>query len=60
MQEYFVQFKTIHRKQNLSNAFGISKEIWVTMHFSEIIRLQFRKKSYTLLYILVVFRNTNV
>ena len=28
IQEYFAQFKTIRRKQNLPNAFGISKEIW--------------------------------
>ena len=46
----FARFKTICKKQNLPNAFGISKENWrVTMHFSEIIKLQFRKKSHTLL-----------
>ena len=40
-----MQFKTIRRKQHLAGAFGISKENYgVTMHFSEIIRLQFREK----------------
>ena len=31
------------------------KKIGVTMHFSEMIKLQFRKKSHTLLYILAFF-----
>ena len=51
----------MRRKQNLPNAFGISKKkLGVTMHFSEIIKLQFRKISHTLLYILAFFRDTNV
>ena len=36
------------------------KKSGVAMHFSEIIKLQFRKKSHTLLYILAVFRDINV
>ena len=44
-RDNFARFKTIRRKKNLASAFGISKENWgVTMHFSEIIKLQFRKK----------------
>ena len=40
------------RKQNLASALGIPKEkLGVTMHFSEIIKLQFRKNYHTLLYI---------
>ena len=34
-----------------------NRKLGVTMHFSEIIKLQFRKKSHTLLYILALFRN---
>ena len=33
------------------------KKLGVTMHFSEITKLQFRKKSHTLLYILALFRD---
>ena len=33
------------------------KNLGVTMHFSEIIKLQFRKYCHTLLYILALFRN---
>ena len=36
------------------------KKLGVTMHFSEIIKLQFRKKSHTLLYIFAFFRDINV
>ena len=47
-------FKTMQRKQNLASAFGIQKENWglgITMHFSEIIKLQFGKiVSYIVLY----------
>ena len=35
----------MRRKQNLANAIGIAREkLGVTMHFSEIIKFQFRKK----------------
>ena len=33
------------------------KKIGGTIHFSQIIKLQFRKKSHTLLYILALFRD---
>ena len=36
------------------------KKLGVAMRFSEIITLQFRKKSHTLLYILAFFRDINV
>ena len=46
------------KKQNLASALGIQKEnLGKTMHFSEIIKLQFRKNCHTLLYILALFRN---
>ena len=49
--------KTMRRKQNLASAAGIQKENWrVTMHFSEIIKLQFGKKCHTLLCILALFK----
>ena len=36
----------MQRKQNLASAFGIQKrKLGVTKHFSEIIKLQFGKKS---------------
>ena len=38
----FARFQTMQRKQTLASAFGIQKENWGTMHFSE---LQFRKKT---------------
>ena len=45
-RDIFAHFKTMRRKQNLANDFGIQKENWEgggggTMHFSEIIKLQF-------------------
>ena len=44
-------------KQNLASALGIQKRKFeVTMHYSEIIKLQFGKKRYTLLCILLFFR----
>ena len=44
-------------KQNLVSAFNIQKENWgVTVHFSEIIKLQFGKKCHILLCILLFFR----
>ena len=53
-----MRFKTVRRKENLVS----QKKIGggggrVTMHFSEIIKLQFRKKCHTLLYILALFGN---
>ena len=52
------------RKQNLASALGIQKENWggggglgVTMHFSEIIKLQFGKERHALLCILKLFTN---
>ena len=45
------------RKQNLASDFGIQKrKLGVTMHFLEIIKLQFGKKRHTLLCILLLFR----
>ena len=53
-----MQLKTMQRKQDLANALGIQKErkLGVTMHFSEIIKLQFGKNRHTLLCILLLFR----
>ena len=47
---FFARFvKTARRKQNLASALGIHKENWggggVTMHFSDITKLQFGKKA---------------
>jgi len=42
------------RKQNL--AWYPKRKLGVTMHFSEIVILQFGKKRHTLLYILLLFR----
>ena len=40
------RLKTMRRKQNSASAFGIQKENWgCTMLFSEIIKLQFGKKT---------------
>ena len=50
------QFKTMQRKQNLVSALGIQKEnLGVTMHFSDIIKLQFGRKRNTLLCILFIY-----
>ena len=46
----FAQFKTMRRKQNLARKVG------VTMHFLDIIKLQFGRKRHTLLCILLLFR----
>ena len=47
------------RRQNLASALGIQKEKFgVTVHFSEITKLQFGKKCHTLLCILLLFRIT--
>ena len=35
----------MRRKQKLASALGIQKKIWITMHFSEIMKLQFGKKN---------------
>ena len=62
-----MRFKIMLRKQNLESALGIQKDLskgyWnpkrklgVTIHFSEIIKLQFGKKCHTLLCILALFR----
>ena len=38
--------KTKRRKQNITSALDIKNEIWgLTMHFLEIIKLQFREKT---------------
>ena len=56
-RDIFAHFKTMQRKQNLASDFGIQKENWgETMHFSEIIKLQFGKKRHTLLCFLLLFR----
>ena len=47
----------MRRKQNLASALGIPKKIGVTMHFSEIIKLQFGIERHTLLCILKLFTN---
>ena len=41
---FFARFKTMGRKQNLASAKG---KFGLTMHFSEIIKLQFEKKKKT-------------
>ena len=54
-----MQFKTMQRKKNLASAFGIQKrQLGVTMHFSEIVKLPVGKKKapHTLLCILLLFR----
>ena len=40
----------MHRKQNSVNALGIRKKLGITMHFSEIIKLQFGRN--TILHVL--------
>ena len=53
----FARFKTIRGKQNLTSTFGIqNRKLGITMHFSEIVKLQFGKKGHTLLCILLLFR----
>ena len=49
----------MRRKQNLASALGIEKkkQFGVTMHYSEIIKLQFGKGRHTLLCILKLFTN---
>ena len=62
-----MRFKIMRRKQNLASVLGIQKDFnkgyWnpkrkleVTIHFSEIIKLQFGKECHTLLCILALFR----
>ena len=61
IQEYFCAVYNYTEKAELTNFFWyLKRKLGVAMLFSEIIRLQFRKKSHTLLYILAVFRDTNV
>ena len=46
IQGYFAGSKIMRRKQKLASAVGIQKEKWgVTMHFSEIIKLQYGKNA---------------
>ena len=41
----FARSKAMRRKQDLASTLGIQKQNWgVTMHFSEIIKLQFGNK----------------
>ena len=50
-------FKTMRRKQNLAIALGIQKKLGVTVHFSEMKKLQFgKKKHHILLCVLLFFR----
>ena len=44
-----MRFKTMQRKQKSVSAFGILRKLGVTMHFSEIIKLQFGKKKHSYL-----------
>ena len=39
-----MRFKTMQKKQNLATALGIQKNLGITMHFSEIIKLQYEGK----------------
>ena len=58
IQECFCAVLNYTEKAELSKCFWYPKrKLGVTMHFSEIIKLQFRKKSHTLLYILALFRD---
>ena len=58
IREYFCAAENYTEKAELSKCFWyLIRKLGVTMHFSEIIKLQFRKKSQTLLYILAVFRD---
>ena len=55
IQEYFCAVKNYTEKAELTKCLWyVKRKLGVTMHFSEKIRLQFRKKSHTLLYVLVV------
>ena len=48
----------MQRKQNLASDFGIQtekKKLGLTMHFSEITKLQFEKKKHTLLLYFTAF-----
>ena len=48
----------MQRKQNLVSSLGIQKDLLgVTMHFSEIVKLQLGKERHTLLCILKHFTN---
>ena len=58
IQEYCCAVLNYAEKAELCKCFWYPKrKLGVTMHFSEIIKLQFRKKSHTLLYILALFRD---
>ena len=58
IQEYFCAVLNYTEKAELSKCFWYPKrKLGVTMHISEIIKLQFKKKSHTLLYILALFRD---
>ena len=54
----FLRGLKLYGETVLSKCFWyLIRKLGVTMHFSEIIKLRFRKKSHTLLYILAVFRD---
>ena len=58
IQEYFCAVKNYAKKAELSKRFWyLERKLGVTMHFSEIIKRQFKKKSHTLLHILGLFRD---
>ena len=58
IQEYFCPVENYTEKAELSKCFWyLKRKLGVTMRFSEIIKLQVRKKFHTLLYILALFRD---
>ena len=58
IQEYFCAVKNCAEKAELTKcSWYLKRKLGVAMHFSEKIKLQFRKKSHTLLYILALFRD---
>ena len=55
---YFCAVLNYTEKAELTKcSWYLKRKLGVTMHFSEIIKIQFRKKSHTLLYILAFFRD---
>ena len=58
IQQFFCAVENYTEKAELSKCSWYPKrKLGVTMHFSEIIKLQFWKNCHTLLYILALFRN---
>ena len=58
IQEYFCAVLNYTEKAELSKfSWYPKRKLGVAMHFSEIIKFQFRKKCHTLLCILSLFRN---